>query len=187
MVTTTGARITAAEFLSLPEDGRRHELIDGAHYVTYPNVTHQVLCGRLHLALGNFLATRPHLGRVFFPLDVVLSDYDVIGPDLLIVTPDQNQILTEMNVQGAPALAIEVLSPSTRRRDEGVKRRLLDENGAREYWLVDPRHARVTIFRRADDGSFPRVAEIDAIPGAELTSPLLPDLTLSVEQLFSER
>ncbi len=125
----------------LPEDGRRHELIDGVHYVTMPNVTHQVLCGRLFLALGNFLAARSHLGRVFFPLDVVLSDYDVIAPDLLVVVPDQDRILTEMNVQGAPALAIEVLSPSTRRRDEGVKRRLLDEKGAREYWLVDPKHS----------------------------------------------
>jgi Uma2 family endonuclease len=187
MVTSSGTRLTAAEFLLLPEDGgRRHELIDGVHYVTpSPTVTHQVLCGRLYLALGNFLAARPGLGRVFFPLDVVLSDYDVIAPDLLVVVPDQNEILTEMNVQGAPALAIEVLSPGTRRRDEGVKRRLLDEKGARECWIVDPKQSRVTVFRRAGDGTFPRVAGLEATSGVELTSPLLPGFTLSVEQLFS--
>ncbi len=188
MVTSSGTRLTAAEFLLLPEDqGRRHELIDGVHYVTpLPTVTHQLLCGRLHLALGNFLATRPNLGRVFFPLDVVLTDHDVIAPDLLVVVPDQNEILTEMNVQGAPALAIEVLSPSTRRRDEGVKRRLLDQSGAREYWIVDPQHSRVTVFRRASDGSFPRVAALEAQSAAALTSPLLPGFTLSVDQLFSK-
>jgi Uma2 family endonuclease len=186
MVTSSGTRLTAEEFLSLPEDNRRHDLIDGVHYVTTPNVTHQVLCGRLHLALGNFLATRPHLGRVFLPLDVVLSRYDVIEPDLLVVVPDQDGILTEMNVQGAPALAIEVLSPSTRKRDEGVKRRLLDEKGAREYWLVDPRHSRVTVYRRAEDGSFPGVAELDPASGADLSSPLLPGFTLSVQGLFRD-
>lgn len=185
MVTSSGTRLTAEEFLSLPEDNRRHDLIDGVHYVTTPNVTHQVLCGRLHLALGNFLATRPHLGRVFLPLDVVLSRYDVLEPDLLVVVPDQDQILTDMNVQGVPALAIEVLSPSTRRRDEGVKRRLLDEKGAREYWIVDPKRSCVTVFRRAGDGTFPRVAELEATTAATLTTPLLPGFTLSLEQLFS--
>jgi Uma2 family endonuclease len=118
-------------------------------------------------------------------LDVVLSEYDVVEPDLLFVAGDQQQILTEKNVQGAPALAIEILSPSTRQRDEEVKRRLFDERGVREYWIVDPKNATVTIFRRASDGTFPRVAELEATSGAALATPLLPGFTLSVEQLFS--
>lgn len=187
VASSSHVRITAAEFLLLPDDGKRHELIDGIHYVTpSPNVFHQQLLGRLHLAIGNFLATRQHLGSVFVArLDVVLSEYDVVEPDLLFVAGDQQDILTRQNVRGAPALAIEILSPSTRKRDESVKRRLYDERGVREYWIVDPKQSRVTVFRRSDAGSFPRVAELEATAGAELTSPLLPGFALSVERLFS--
>jgi hypothetical protein len=62
------------------------ELIDGVHYVTpSPNVWHQVLVGRLHLSIATFLESRPHVGRIFLgPLDVVLSDRDVLEPDLLL-------------------------------------------------------------------------------------------------------
>ncbi len=131
VASSSRARITAAEFLLLPDDGKRHELIDGVHYVTpSPNLFHQELLGRLYLAIGNFLTTHHHLGQVFLSrLDVVLSEHDVVEPDLLFVAGDQQQILTEKNVQGAPALAIEILSPSTRKRDEEVKRRLFDERG----------------------------------------------------------
>lgn len=81
---TATKRLTAAEFLQMPDDGKMHELIDGVHYVTpSPKLSHQELVGRLHLANGNFLATRRHLGRLFLArLDVVLSDYDVVEPDL---------------------------------------------------------------------------------------------------------
>ncbi|MGE3886970.1 MAG: Uma2 family endonuclease [Vicinamibacterales bacterium] len=181
-------RLTAREFLRIPEDGKRHELIDGVHYVTpSPNVRHQELVGRLHLSMGTFLESRPHLGRIFLPLDVVLSDHDVLEPDLLLVAADQQGILTKANLQGPPALAIEVLSPSTRMRDELVKRRLFDERGAREYWLVDPWDRRVTVFRRAADGSFPQVASLEASAGARLETPLLPGWSLPMEELFAER
>ena len=187
VASSSRARITAAEFLLLPDDGKRHELIDGVHYVTpSPNLFHQELLGRLHLAIGNFLAKRRHLGRVFVSrLDVVMSEYDVVEPDLLFVAGDQQHILTEQNVQGAPALAIEILSPGTRKRDEGIKRRLFDEKGVREYWIVDPKNSSVSVYRRAGDGTFPRVAELDAASAEALTTPLLPGFTLSVEKLFS--
>lgn len=181
-------RLTYADFLEFPDDGMRHELIDGVHYVTpSPNLGHQEIVGRLHLALGTFLAGRRHLGRVFLsPLDVVLSDHDVVEPDLLFVAGDQQDILTRANVQGAPALVAEVLSPSTRSRDQGLKRRLFDERGVREYWLVDPEARRVIVFRRADDGSFPQVAEHEAAGGAVLETPLLPGWTLGIAELFRE-
>jgi Uma2 family endonuclease len=181
-------KITAEEFLLLPDDGKRHELIDGVHYVTpSPNLGHQEIVGRLHLALGNFLATRRHLGRVFLSrLDVVLSDYDVVEPDLLFVAADQQSILTTANVQGPPALMVEVLSPSTRRRDERVKRELFHQTGVREYWLVDPKGMGVTVCRRADDGSFPTIATLTADSDDALTTPLLPGFALSIRDLFAE-
>lgn len=181
-------RLTAHEFLEIPEDGKRHELIAGVHYVTpTPNVWHQELVGRLHLSIGAFLAGRRHLGRIILsPMDVVLSDADVVEPDLLLVAGDQQGIITRANVQGPPALAVEVLSPGTRRRDERVKRRLFDERGVREYWLVDPDARAVTVCRRAPDGSFPQVAVLVADRGDQLDTPLLPGWTLLLQGLFAE-
>lgn len=184
----SGKKLTYQDFLLFPDDGKRHELIDGVHYVTpSPNLSHQELVGRLHLAIGNFLATRRHLGRVFVaPLDVVMSNYDVVEPDLLFVAGDQQSILTEANVQGPPALVIEVLSPGTRRRDERLKRRLFDRRGVREYWTVDPKASRVSVCRRSADGSLTIVSNLEAAMGDTLTTPLLPDFSLSLKNLFSE-
>lgn len=183
----SNVRLTYDDFVHFPDDGKRHELIDGVHYVTpSPNLGHQELVGRLHLAIGNFLVGRRHLGRVFLsPLDVVLSHYDVVEPDLLFVAGDQQRILTDANVQGPPALVIEILSRSTRKRDEGIKRRLFEEKGVREYWIVDPKGQRVTVFRRHDDGSFPRARDLHAGDAATLETPLLPGFELSIDDLFA--
>ena len=179
-------RLTFDDFLLFPEDGKRHELIDGVHYVTAaPTVGHQELLGRLHLAIGNFLVGRRQLGRVFLsPLDVVLSYYDVVEPDLLFVAGDQQDILTEANVQGPPALVVEILSPSTRRRDEGIKRELFEAKGIREYWIVDPKGLRVTVYRRGDEGQFPRLMDLVAGQALNLETPLLPGFALSLDDLF---
>lgn len=180
-------RFTYDDLLRLPDDGKRHEIINGVHYVTAsPGLGHQELLGRLYLAIGNFLAGRRHLGRVFLsPLDVVLSYYDVVEPDLLFVAGDQQDILTEANVQGPPALVVEILSPSTWRRDEGIKRKLFEEKGIREYWIVDPKGLRVTVYRRGDGGQFPRLMELGAGQALQLETPLLPGFALSVDDLFA--
>lgn len=182
-------RLTTEEFLRIPEDGKRHELVDGVHYVTpSPNLTHQVLVGRLHLSLGLYLLRHStDLGRVFLgPLDVVLSDRDVVEPDLLFVAANQADILTMKNVQGPPALAVEVLSPSTRRWDERVKRRLFEERGIGEYWIVDPVARRVRVFRRAADASFPLAAMLEAEHGGRLETPLLPGWSIAMTDLFAD-
>jgi Uma2 family endonuclease len=117
------------------------------------------------------------------PLDVVFSFHDVVEPDLLFAS-DQLEILTEKNVQGVPALVIEVLSPSTRKRDEKLKRSLYERGGVREYWLVDPKRARITIYRRSQDGGFPRAGELTAEEHAVLATPLLPGWSLPLARLF---
>ena len=179
-------RLTYEDFLLLPEDGLRHEIIDGEHHVTpSPNQRHQELVMRLCLALGNHLEDRPERGRVFVsPFDVVFSFHDVVEPDLVFVAPDQLGILTEQNIQGAPALVVEVLSPSTRTRDQDVKRLLYERSGVREYWLVDPELAGVTIYRRAADGAFARAAALIATGHDTLESPLLAGWSLALSHLF---
>jgi len=181
-------KLTSAELLLLPDDGKRHELIDGVHYVTpSPRIPHQVLVGRIFVAMSNFLTGHQHLGRVFLsPVDVVMSEHNLVVPDLLFVARDQQSILTEANVQGVPALVVEVLSPSTRRRDEGIKRKLFDQKGVREYRVVDPQNCRVSICRRSADGSFPIVSTLTAAADEQIATPLLPGFELSLSELFAE-
>jgi Uma2 family endonuclease len=180
------ARLTYEDFLRFPDDGLRHEIIDGAHYVTpSPNQRHQELVGRLYLTLSTLLEDRPDRGRLFLsPFDVVFSFHDVVEPDLVFVAPDQLDILTAQNIQGTPALVIEVLSPSTGTRDREVKRLLYERTGVREYWLVDPEQARVTVYRRAGDGSFPAVAHLAADTHDTLETPLVPGWSVTLARLF---
>ena len=180
-------RLTYDDFLLFPDDGRRHEIIDGEHYVTpSPSLRHQVLVGRLHFAIELFLRQHSGAGQVFVaPLDVLFTKWDVVEPDVLYVASDQRDILTEKNVQGPPALVIEILSKGTRKTDEQVKRRLFERGGVREYWLVDPELDLVKVFRRQGDGSFPRVAELSREQHDVLATPLMPGLAIGLDELFA--
>jgi Uma2 family endonuclease len=182
---TSAAKLTYDDFLSFPEDGRRHELIDGEHYVTpSPSIRHQRISQRLTVALGRFLEDH-RLGEVFCaPLDVILSDVDVIEPDLLYVAAGAPVDLSGTHVRGAPTLVIEILSPGTRKTDEQTKRRLYNRVGVREYWVVDPELDVVKIYRRADGGGFPRVAELSREAGDDLVTLLLPGFELPLDTLF---
>jgi Uma2 family endonuclease len=119
------------------------------------------------------------------PFDVVFTRWDVVEPDLLLVAGDQTSIITDKNVQGAPALVVEILSPGTRKTDEQVKRRLFDRGGVREYWLVDPELELIKVFRRQVDGSFRRDAELTREVLDVLTTPLLEGFTLHLHKLFA--
>lgn len=164
----------------------RHELIDGVHFVTPTPITrHQVLVSRLWYEIESYLRANPAIGQVFgVPLDCVLSAYDVVEPDIILITHDQLGILTEKNVQGAPALVIEVLSPSTRRRDLGLKRQLFDRAGVCEYWVVDGKLNRMEIHRRNATGILALTGELEAEAGDVLTTPILPGLELRLVPLF---
>lgn len=179
-------RLTYDDFVLFPDDGKRHEIIDGEHYVTpSPNVRHQVLVRRLSYDLEHYFRSQPQAGQVFIaPLDVLLSPYDIVEPDLFVVSGDQAGILTEKNVQGPPALVIEVVSKSTRKRDAQTKRRLFERSGVREYWLVDPELDAVQVFRPSPEGKLARVVELSAEDGDVLTTPLLPGCQIDLRELF---
>ena len=142
---------------------------------------------RLYFALANHLRLRPNQGEVVLaPFDVVLSFHDVVEPDLLLIAGDQEQILTPQNVKGAPALVVEVLSPGTMGRDEGIKRQLFERVGVREDRIVDSDRNRIRVFRRAPDDSFPLVGDLAAEPPHRLRTPLLPGFSLRLDQLFRQ-
>ena len=187
-VAPADTRLTYDDFVLFADDGKRHEIIGGEHFVTpSPNLRHQQLVGRLHVEIAVYLKTHPRMGQVFLsPLDVVLSRYDVVEPDLLFVAGDQTAILTEKNIQGPPALVIEVLSKSTRKRDAQTKRRLFERTGVREYWLVDPELDIVQVLRHAPEGTLVRVAELSAEEDETLTTPLLPGCAIGLRELFRD-
>ncbi|OFW46876.1 MAG: hypothetical protein A3J29_20090 [Acidobacteria bacterium RIFCSPLOWO2_12_FULL_67_14b] len=180
-------KLTYEDFLLFPDDGRRHELIDGEHYVTpSPNTRHQRLSLRMTKALLDYMDQHP-VGELFVaPYDVVMSPFDVVEPDLLLISSDQAALLTDTHLRGAPALVIEILSPGTRRRDRQLKRDLYGRAGVREYWMVDPKAATITVSRRDAAGDFPLVATLHASAGDSLTSPLLPGFVLPLPALLRD-
>jgi Uma2 family endonuclease len=133
-------KLTYDDFVQFPDDGQRHELIDGEHYVTpAPNTRHQRISINLVLLIGNWLESHP-IGQLFHaPYDVVFSKLDVVEPDVLYLSNERwAEVATPQHVRGAPNLVIEIASPGTRGRDETIKRRLYARAGVSEYWVVDP-------------------------------------------------
>ena len=186
MATTShfDARLTYDDLARMPDDGMRHEIIDGVHYVTpSPVLRHQRIVGRLSLAIANYLEAHADAGEVFgASVDTVLTRWDVVVPDVVFVAADQRSILTEPNIQGAPALVVEVLSPGTKQRDLGVKKDLFERGGVREYWVVDPKANTVTVYRRGAGG----LSNVQSLPDDAnvITTPLLPGFSLALEKLF---
>lgn len=181
---TVQIKFTYEDYLLFPDDGRRHELIDGEHYMTpAPSIKHQQISMNLSRALSNYLAAR-RIGRAYAaPCDVVLSDTDVVQPDLLVVLSAKASIVTGQNIHGVPDLIIEILSESTRRTDEIVKRKLYARYGVQEYWIVDPELETVKVYRMTPPG-YSRVAELSHEASDTLSTPLLPDLTIPLIDLF---
>src|SRR5688572_4681072 len=149
-------KLTYDDFVLFPDDGLRHELIDGEHYVTpSPNDKHQTILVNLLLLIGPWVRTHA-VGKVWLaPFDVVLSPSDVVEPDLLYMSNERRaRVATDANVQGPPELVVEIGSPGTRRRDETIKRALYERGGISEYWVVDTELDVVRVYRRLDNEHF---------------------------------
>ena len=180
-------KLTYDDFVLFPDDGKRHELIDGEHYVSpSPIPRHQQILGMLHGFLWSYLQEHP-IGKLFpSPLDVLFSDLDVVEPDLLYMSHARAaQVLTPTHVRGVPELVVEIASPSTRTRDETIKRRLYERFGVTEYWVVDPELDVIRVYR-LDGDHFARAVELSRELGDALTTPLLTGLTLPLERIFQE-
>ena len=182
-----GVKLTYDDYVHFPDDGLRHELIDGEHYVTpTPIRKHQAIATNLVGMIWSYLREHP-VGRVFTaPFDVILSNFDVVEPDLLFLTNERlGAITTSPWVKGAPSLVVEIGSPSTRKRDATIKRRLYERFGVDEYWILDPELDAIDVCRNVG-GRFERVAQLTLEAGEVLTTPLLPDLELPLSTIFED-
>ncbi|MBI2571157.1 MAG: Uma2 family endonuclease [Candidatus Schekmanbacteria bacterium] len=176
-------RLTYAEYLELPDDGKRYEIIDGELNVTpAPTSRHQIVAANFHLLLGERVRTH-RLGRLLFaPVDVVLSDTDIVQPDLVFIRADRTGIIAERFIQGSPDLVIEILSPTTRRRDILTKSALYARFQVPSYWLVDPDIDQVSLYWL--DGDRYRLGEETRSP--EVLRPgEFSGLELPLEELFA--
>ncbi len=138
VVQQTKAKLTYEDYKNTPED-ERYELIDGELIMAAaPKKAHQ----RVDMRLGAkfFVHVESNdLGEVFSaPFDVYLTETNVVQPDLLFVSKERLDIITEANVQGAPDLVVEILSPSTASVDWTTKRELYAKHGVKEFWIVAP-------------------------------------------------
>ena len=168
LVTTLpfGRPLTRADLEAMPDDGHRYELIDGSLIVSpAPRVRHQDVVGNLHLLLR--AACPPGLKVMLAPLAVALADDTEVQPDLLVAPRSQ---FTERELPGAPLLAVEVLSPSTRRVDLLLKRDRFESAGLPSYWLVDPDEPSITVLELRG-GSYVEVARVSGAQSCEVTQP----------------
>lgn len=134
--------LTYQDYAALPDDGKRYEIHEGELCeLTAPTLHHQIVAGNLSDILRAHVKTR-NLGRVLFaPLDVILSDRPnettILQPDLVYVDNARHEVWTTRGVEGAPTLAVEILSPSTATIDRTRKRALYARYGVPYLWLVD--------------------------------------------------
>ena len=134
----TAGRWTRDEVLALPDDGLRHELVDGELLVSpAPQLPHQIVVMRLTALLGPYVAAH-HLGMLFtVPADLDLQSGQVVQPDLFVASVDPIAPPATWEEVGVPTLVVEVLSPSTARHDRITKRRRYQRSGVPVYWIVD--------------------------------------------------
>lgn len=177
-------KLTYDDYVLFPEDGLRHEILDGEHYVSpAPSRRHQDVSVNLLRFLLPFVHDR-RLGRVYHaPTDVLLSEHDIVQPDILFVSSARSHLLTEANVQGAPDLVVEILSKSTRHRDEGLKRERYDRLGVGELWIFDRDRREARVHRR-QGGGLRLVATLSPERDDRLTSPFLAGLEIPIREIF---
>ena len=178
------SRLTYEDYQKTSDD-KRYELLNGAlTQPPAPNTAHQSVQAELGWRMARFIR-EGGLGRLFFaPTDVVLSRTDVVQPDLLFISSERVNIITPANIQGAPDLIVEIRSDSTAERDESFKRQLYANFGVKEYWLVDPEAATISILLLGESG-YEEAATYTV--GQTLTSPMLDGLSINLDDLFLVR
>jgi Uma2 family endonuclease len=152
-------KLDYSDLLATPDDGKRHELVRGDLFVNpSPSPMHQRVSKRLQRQLEDYFEDRS-IGEVFnAPIDLILTRQDVFVPDLLVVA-DPSHISTR-GIEGPPLVVVEILSPSTRKVDRGVKSRRYAELGVEHYWIVDPERKRLECHRLRE-GAYQRLEDAE--------------------------
>jgi Uma2 family endonuclease len=151
---------TYEDYRDLPDSREWEEVLGGRLTVgPSPSTQHQGIAIRLAARLLDHVLERG-LGEVYdAPTDVVLSDENVVVPDIVFVSNERRELIQDGGIFGAPDLIIEIISPSAPQRDTEVKRRIYAEHGVRHYWIVDPNERRIRLLRLSEAGEYDAVGE----------------------------
>ena len=176
---------TYTDYVQLPDDGKRYEIIGGELFMTpTPIPLHQRVSRELEFLLLEFVKAH-QLGEVYdAPIDVVFNEENVVQPDILFISSENLKIITEKNIQGAPDLIIEILSPATAYNDLVNKKELYAQFGVREYWIVDPQKQWVEIYRLVKEEY---QLHRKAVGTGTVASGVLNGFQVNLSSLFSEK
>jgi Uma2 family endonuclease len=189
----TGERqFTVADLENFPDDGNRYEVIDGELYVTTaPHFEHQFVLNEVDFELTHWSKVTGR-GLVFPGVGVIFAVNAGVVPDLVWVSAERFPVIAvnpqtgrrDGKLYAAPELVVEVLSPGrdNEERDRETKLTLYSRRGVREYWIVDRFTQRVEVFRRNVQAALELATTLTS--DDTVTSPLLPDFALPVEQIF---
>jgi Uma2 family endonuclease len=179
---TTRVRLTYEDYAALPDDGRRYELHEGELSVTpSPGSSHQATLLGLAVLLHGHVNARG-LGKVFVaPLDCILDNATVVQPDLVFVETARMAVISERGVEGAPTLAVEIISPSSTAIDRRTKLQLYARYAVPYYWIVDP-PARTIEAYQLGQGAYRVAGTLSGTTAAAL--PPFPDLTLDPREIW---
>ena len=179
-------RMTADEYLAMPYDGRRTDLVEGEVVVHEPLPLHQILLRDLQRALDLWTLAGPARGEIMPPLDVKLDDRNVVAPDLLWYADGRAPGRAGTRPSPLADLVVEVRSPSTWRYDIGAKKAAYERAGLAELWLVDTMASEVIVFRRSSPKAPTFDVALELTVDDELTSPQLPGFALALSKLFPD-
>ncbi|MDZ8140950.1 MAG: Uma2 family endonuclease [Nostoc sp. DedQUE04] len=179
-------RWTTADLELFPDNGNRYEIIDGELFVTKaPHWNHQKTCVRIITPL-HIWSQATSLGQVVPAPGIIFGDNDNVIPDVVWASNERLPLLLDEagHLTGAPELVVEVLfaGNENEKRDRELKLKLYSSRGVREYWIVDWRKQQVEVYR-CEQASLKLVATL--FNGDELSSPILPDFTCAIAQLFT--
>lgn len=173
-------KLTYEDYLNFPNDGRRHEIIDGEHHMTpSPQTRHQIVLNNLTCVLTSHVKQND-LGLILFaPMDVVLSDTTVVQPDLLFIRKDREHIIKKNLIEGAPDLLVEILSPGSEKLDRYTKMKHYALHGVKEYWLIDY-ETRILEYYLLEGHVFQR----KGVFAEDFSPSLFPNLTIHLSEIF---
>lgn len=181
----TGRKKTVVDFMALGEGPPYAELING-NIVMAPSPfrSHQRVVLEIAFLLRKYLEERPEMGKIYLaPFDVHLGETDVLCPDLSFFSRGRCDLLSERGAEGAPDLVIEVLSPSTARRDRKDKREIYTRHGVRELWLVHPDIETIEVFDLVKQPDQP-VAVLENGTHPAIATNILPGLEAPLADIF---
>ena len=183
MLSTKARPITRHEYAMIPVGAPNYQLIEGDLVMApSPSSFHQDILANLLVIIRAYLREHP-IGKIYVaPLDTYLSDINVYQPDLLFILKENLSIIEEHGIEGAPDLAIEILSKSSSKYDLGPKRSVYARTGVEELWIIDPPKRTLALYRLAENPDTP-IATYKA--KQKFTSTLLPGLTIDLVDVFS--